>query len=124
MTKEEFIEFIKELGFVNTWQSIDDKYHMETNIVGLPRSNCMSLTAFVDQLKIIIVDDIFQLSLSQISSHIMTSKNFGIFHLATFGDDEDFQLEIFLSFIKGSFNNPPKNIIQYMRDKKISDILK
>jgi hypothetical protein len=121
MTKEEFIDFIKELGFINTWQSIDDKYHMETDIVGQPNQNSM---AFVDQLKINIIDDIVQLSLSQMSSHITAGKNFGNFSLKTFGDKNDFQLEIFLSFIKGAFKNPPKNIIQYMRDRKIKNILK
>jgi len=123
MTKEQFIEFIKELGFINTWQSIDDKYHMETDIVGQPNQNGM---AFVDQLKISFDDEraCAQLSLSQMSSHMMAGKNFGSFSLKTFGDDNDFQLEIFLSFIKGSFKNPPSNIIQYMRDRKIMDILK
>jgi hypothetical protein len=29
-----------------------------------------------------------------------------------------------MSFVKGAFKNPPKNIVQYMRDKKIRDILK
>ena len=42
----------------------------------------------------------------------------------SFGDDNDLQIEIFMSFIKGAFNTPPNNIIQYMRDKKIKDILK
>ena len=123
MTKEEFIEFIKELGFVNTWQSIDDKYSMPTDVVGNPNQNAM---AFADQLKISFDDEkgLAQLSLSQMSTHMTAGKNFGSFYLVTFGDDGDFQLEIFLSFIKGSFKNTPKNIIQYMRDKKISDILK
>ncbi len=121
MTKKEFIELIEELGFINTWQSIDDKYHMETDIVGLPNQNGM---AFIDQLKIEIVDDIVQLSLSQMSSHMMAGKNFGNFSLKTFGDKNDFQLEIFLSFILGSFNNKPAHIIRYMRDKKIENILK
>jgi hypothetical protein len=55
---------------------------------------------------------------------MMAGKSFGNFSLETFGDDNDFQLEIFLSFIKGAFKKPPNNIIQYMRDKKIRDILK
>jgi hypothetical protein len=123
MTKEDFISFIKELGFVNTWQSFDDKYHMETDIVGQPNQNGM---AFVDQLKISFDDErgLAQLSLSQMSSHMMAGKNFGNFSLKTFGDKNDFQLEIFLSFIKGSFKKPPNNIIQYMRDRKIRNILK
>ena len=94
-----------------------------TYFVGNPNQNLM---AFADELKISIDDKrgLVQLSLSQMSTHMMAGKNFGNFQLSTFGNDGDFQLEIFLSFIKGAFKNPPKNIIQYMRDKKIMDILK
>jgi hypothetical protein len=123
MKKEEFIEFIKELGFTQTWSSKPDLFSMATDVVGNPNQNAM---AFADQLKIHLDDehDLAHLSLSQMSSHMMSGKNFGSFSLKTFGDDKDLQLEIFLSFIKGAFRNPPKNIIQYMRDKKIRDILK
>ena len=123
MTKEEFIEFIRDLGFTKPWTTKPNNYTLPTDQVGLPNSN---YTAYADQLKISLDDELglAQLSLSQMSTHMMSGKNFGNFSLKTFGDDNDFQLEIFLSFIKGSFKNPPNNIIQYMRDKKISDILK
>ena len=123
MTKEEFIEFIKDLGFTQTWTTGPNHYTLATDVIGNPNQNLM---AFADQLKISFDDEygIAQLSLSQMSTHMMVGKNFGNFQLSTFGNDGDFQLEIFLSFIKGAFKNPPKNIIQYMRDKKIMDILK
>lgn len=123
MTKEDFIEFIKELGFTQTWQSVANSFSMPTDIVGSPNSNYM---AFADQLKITISDEneLVQLSLSQMSTHVLSGKNFGNFSLKTFGDINDFQLELFLSFIKGSFNKVPDTITQYMRDKKIKDILK
>jgi len=118
MTKEEFIFFIKELGFTKTWTTDKNGYSLATDVIG----NAM---VFADQLKISMDDErVVQLSLSQMSNHMMSGKNFGNFQLSTFGNDGDFQLEIFLSFIKGAFKNPPKNIIQYMRDKKIRDILK
>jgi hypothetical protein len=123
MTKEEFIEFIKDLGFAQTWATGPNHYTLSTDVVGNPNQNLM---AFADQLKITLDDEIglAQLSLSQMSTHMMAGKSFGNFSLKTFGDENDHQLEIFLSFIKGSFRNTPKNIIQYMRDKKIMDILK
>ena len=123
MTKEEFIEFIKDLGFTQTWGSDSKSFSLATDVIGNPNQNAM---AFADQLKITIDDEreLVQLSLSKMSTHMMAGKNFGSFSLKTFGDDNDFQLEIFMSFIKGSFKNPPKNIIQYMRDKKIRNILK
>ena len=123
MTKEEFIEFIKDLEFTQTWATGPNHYTLSTDVVGNPNQNAM---AFADQLKISIDDEreLVQLSLSQMSTHMMAGKNFGNFQLSTFGNDDDFQLEIFMSFIKGAFKKPPKNIIQYMRDKKIRDILK
>jgi hypothetical protein len=123
MIKEEFIDFIKELGFTQTWGNDKTGYSLATDVIGNPNQNAM---AFADQLKISFDDEygIAQLSLSQMSSHMMAGKSFGNFSLKTFGDKDDFQLEIFLSFIKGAFKKPPNNIIQYMRDKKIKDILK
>jgi hypothetical protein len=123
MTKEEFIEFIKDLEFTQTWATGPNHYTLSTDVVGNPNQNLM---AFADQLKITLDDErgIAQLSLSQMSTHMMAGKNFGNFQLSTFGNDGDFQLEIFMSFVKGAFKNPPKNIVQYMRDKKIRDILK
>ena len=123
MTKEEFIEFIKELGFTQTWGNNPNSFSLTTDVIGNPNQNAMD---FADQLKVSIDDErgLLQLSLSQMSSHMMAGRNFGNFSLKKFGDDNDFQLEIFLSFIKGAFKNPPNNIIQYMRDKKIKNILK
>jgi hypothetical protein len=123
MTKEEFILFIEDLGFTQTWMSKSNGYSLATDVIGNPNQNLM---AFADQLKITLDDErgIAQLSLSQMSTHMMAGKNFGNFQLSTFGNDGDFQLEIFMSFVKGAFKNPPKNIVQYMRDKKIRDILK
>jgi hypothetical protein len=123
MTKEEFIEFIKDLGFTQTWGTDSKSFSLATDVIGKPNQNYM---AFADQLKISIDNErgLAQLILSQMSTHMMAGKNFGNFNLKTFGDDNDFQLEIFMSFIKGAFKKPPNNIIQYMRDKKIRDILK
>ena len=122
MIKEEFIDFIKDLGFTQTWQSNPNYYIFYTDkMVG----NQLFTSRF-DMLSVTLNDEygLAQLALSQMSSNMSTGKNFGNFSLKTFGDENDFQLEIFMSFIKGSFKNPPKNIIQYMRDKKIRNILK
>ena len=123
MTKEEFILFIEILGFTETWKSDSNSFTMATDVVGQPNQNYM---AFSDQLKILIDDKIglVQLSLSQMSTHMMAGKNFGNFSLKTFGEEGDFQLELFLSFILGSFNKKPNHIVQFMRDMKIKNILK
>ena len=123
MRNQEFIEFIKELGFQQTWGSNSNSFSLSTDVVGKPNQNYM---AFHDQLNIHIDDDkeLVQLSLSQMSSHMIAGKNFGNFNLTTFGEKNDFQLEIFISFVLGSFNNKPLNIIQFIRDKKIKNVLK
>ncbi len=116
MTKEEFIEFIKELGFR---QATPNNYTLSTD-----RTSQNYSPAYLDQLNISISDEYAQLLLSKMGPHLMSGKNFGNFNLKTFSDKNDFQLEIFLSFILGSFNEKPKKIIQWMRDKKIKNILK
>lgn len=125
MTTKEFILFINILGFTETSSHNGDStsFSMSTDVVGPPNQNLM---AFADQLKILIDYklELVQLSLSQMSSHMMSGKNFGNFSLKTFGNDGDFQLEIFLSFILGSFKKPPHHIVEYMRDRKIENILK
>jgi hypothetical protein len=121
MTKEEFIDFIKELGFQQTWGSNSNSYTLSTDVVGKPNINYI---AFTDQLKVTMIDEyeLAQLSLSQMSTNMMSGKNFGNFSLKNFGENNDLQMELFLSFIKGSFNKVPYTITQYMRDKKIKDI--
>jgi hypothetical protein len=119
MTKEEFIELIKELGFTQTWAT-------KLNHYTLPTDRSLE-DGYPNQLSISISDgfipNLIQLSLSKMSSNMMAAENFGNFSLNKFGDKNDFQLELFLSFILGSFNEKPSNIIQYMRDRKIEKIL-
>lgn len=127
MTKEEFILFIEILGFNQTWGSDQNSFTMATDVVGQPNQNYMT---FADQLKISIDDErgLAQLSLSQMSTnipfHTMAGKNFGNFSLKTFGEEGDIQLELFISFILGSFNKRPNHIVQFMRDMKIKNILR
>jgi hypothetical protein len=123
MTREEFITFIEQLGFDQTWQSNSNYYILSTDKIGIGLSN--NLTSRFDILSVTldVEHDIAQLSLSQMSSHMTAGKNFGNFSLKTFGQKDDFQLEIFMIFITGSFNKLPITITQYMRDMKIKNIL-
>ena len=123
MTREEFITFIEQLGFDQTWQSNTNYYILSTDKIGIGLSN--NQPSRFDILSVTLNDEygIAQLSLSQMSSNMSAGKNFGNFSLKTFGQKDDFQLEIFMSFIKGSFNEVPITITQYMRDMKIKNIL-
>jgi hypothetical protein len=118
MTKEEFIEFIKDLGFCS---DSNNNYFLLTDL------RVMNHTVFPDLLNITLNDEyaIAQLSLSHMDpKRTPGGKNFGNFSLKTFGDENDLQLELFISFIRSSFNKLPDSITKYIRDKKIKNILK
>lgn len=121
MTREEFITFIEQLGFTQTWQSNTNYYILYTD---QSLQNSLFTSRF-DMLSVTLNDeyDIAQLALSQMSSNMSTGKNFGNFSLKTFAQKDDFQLEIFMSFIASSFDKLPNTITQYMRDMKIKNIL-
>jgi len=123
MTREDFITFIEELGFNQTWQSNPNYYILYTDKIGIGLS--YGLASKFDMLSVTldVEHDIAQLSLSQMSSNMRTGKNFGNFSLKTFGQKDDFQLEIFMSFIVSSFDKLPNTITQYMRDMNIKNIL-
>jgi predicted oxidoreductase len=123
MIREDFITFIEQLGFEQTWQSNPNYYILYTDKIGIGLSN-NQLSRF-DMLGVTLNDElgIAQLTLSQMSSNMSAGKNFGNFSLKTFGQKDDFQLEIFMSFITGSFNKLPNTITKYMRDMKIKNIL-
>ena len=123
MTREEFITFIEQLGFDQTWQSNTNYYILSTDKIGIGLSN--NQPSRFDILSVTLNDEygIAQLALSQMSSNMSAGKNFGNFSLKTFGQKDDFQLEIFMSFISGSFDKLPITITQYMRDMKIKNIL-
>jgi hypothetical protein len=112
MTKEYFIEFIKELGFSQTWLEKPDSFSFKTDV----ENNYLNINIDYNL-------GLFQLQETKMWSNMQSGKNFGNFSLKTFGNENDFQLEFFLSFIKGSFNKVPDSITQYVRDKKIKNIL-
>ena len=121
MTREEFITFIEQLGFTQTWQSNTNYYILYTD---QSLQNSLFTSRF-DMLSVTLNDeyDIAQLALSQMSSNMSTGKNFGNFSLKTFAQKDDFKLEIFMSFIASSFDKLPNTITQSMRDMKIKNIL-
>lgn len=112
MTKDNFIEFIKELGFTQTWLEKPDLFSFKTDV----ENNYLNINIDYNL-------ELFQLQETKMWTNMQSGRNFGNFSLKTFGNEGDFQLELFISFILGSFNEKPKNIIQYMRDKKIKNIL-
>lgn len=115
MTREEFIDFIKEIGFTQSWTTNPDNYTLLTDKI--------NPTGFIDALVIYISEGSAHLSVTQNTTQFISGRSFGKFTLDTFGKFGDFQQELFISFIKGSFGKVPENITEYLRDKKIKDIL-
>lgn len=108
----DFIEFIKELGFSQTWLEKPDSFSFKTDV----ENNYLYINIDYNL-------GLFQLQETKMWSNMQSGKNFGNFSLKTFGNEGDFQLELFLSFIRSSFNKVPDSITKYMRDKRIKDIL-
>jgi hypothetical protein len=126
MTKEEFLDFIKELGFEQVWRS-NYKYLSLKTDKNFQSSHGSSVTHPAQNQLNIHFDDNFrlaQLSLSQMGSRMISGKSFGNFELRTFGDEDDPQLIMFLSFVKSSFDKPTDKISQYLRNKNLEDLLK
>lgn len=100
MIKNEFLEMINLFGFK---KSGERSYYL--------------ITDRLEELVIIMGQtDHFQLNIEK--------RSFGNFNLTTFGHVNDFQMEIFFSFLISSFDVSPTCIRNYMRDWKIKNILK
>lgn len=116
MTKTDFIALITNIGFelgYNDYKiALEEPSGMSHHSLGI---------TFIDDMR-------FQLSQSKIIGGSLSGKSFGIFDLKTFGDDGDFQIELFFSFINGAFikETGKKNlkVTEYIRDNKLKDILK
>jgi hypothetical protein len=128
MTELEFIKFIHQLGFIKTWEIEPNSFHMKTD-KGDGISNHSQLTIVLSN------DDSWissrpkskkiKLYLEDITNNGMPSfKSFGTFDLESFGSVSDLQIQLFFSFIIGSFNTAPVKVLEYMRDEKIKNILK
>lgn len=109
MTRVEFIEFIKDLGFSQVWEQNSDYFSLSTEHE--------PLTIHIDKESI------------QISKHKHKKLQITIgpvaqFELKTFGNSDDFQINLFLNFIKSSFVNIPTKILKHIRNENIKTILK
>lgn len=99
---------------------IKDKFLEMINSLGFKKSSERSYYLITDRLEEVVIimgqTDHFQLNIEK--------SSFGNFNLTTFGHINDLQMEIFFSFLINSFDSTPSFIIEYMRDRKIKNILK
>ncbi len=109
MTKQEFIDFILDLGFSPAWQTNPDYFIM-------PTQN--------EQLNLHLSKDSIQISRTKHKLYQITLGRTQIFRLETFGKDDDSQIHLFLNFLKDSFVDLPDSILKHLRNENIKTILK
>ena len=119
MLKEEFIEFVKQFGFKQTWQN-EDSMSLETDVNSNPNSSYFS--AFSDRLKISFGNDMFSISVTQFSTSnsIMSGRTLGYFSLKDFNETNQ---GLFLLSVASCFNEVPDSIKSYLRDRRLEEIL-
>jgi len=119
MLKEEFIEFVKQFGFKQTWQN-EDSMSLETDVNSNPNSSYFS--AFSDRLNISFGNDMFSISVTQFSTSnsIMSGRTLGYFSLKDFNETNQ---GLFLLSVASCFNEVPDSIKSYLRDRRLEEIL-
>jgi hypothetical protein len=119
MLKSEFIEFVKQFGFKQTWQN-EDSMSLETDVNSNPNSSYFS--AFADRLNISFNNDMFSISVTQFSTSnsIMSGRTLGYFSLKDFSETNQL---LFLLSVASCFNEVPDSIKSYLRDRRLEEIL-
>lgn len=121
MNLEDFKSFIKQLGFRQTWQSSDNRFHLETDIVGPINSNYV---AFHGHLSVDLQDNngdfLVYITHSNVNGSFISGENLLRFNLSDFNE---LNKVIFINKILPKFNKIPPIILEYLRDNRIKNIL-
>jgi len=119
MLKSEFIEFVKQFGFKQTWEN-EDSMSLETDVNSNPNSSYFS--AFADRLNISFNNDMFSISVTQFSTSnsIMSGRTLGYFSLKDFSETNQV---LFLLSVASCFNEVPDSIKSYLRECRLEEIL-
>lgn len=119
MRLEDFISFITELGFYKTWSNIEGQYKLDLDTHSKPNSNYMS---FPNMINIHLFDEKrVNVSLSEFGGLVVRGENLLTFDLSEFKEEHKI---ILIHKILSKFKTPPIQIIKYLRDDKIINILK
>lgn len=119
MSLENFISFITELGFYKTWSNIEGQYKLDLDTHSKPNSNYMS---FPNMINIYLFDEKRVIvSLSEFGGIVVRGENLLTFDLSEFKQEHKI---ILIHKILSKFKTPPIQIIKYLRDNKINNILK
>lgn len=119
MTKEDFITFIKELGFSKTWSSNTNLFYLNTDQI---TSSTQNQSSFKIISILIESESRFQMSVIDSFSSFRNTE-FGTYLINTFDCENDPQIELFFSFICQNFDKIPEKIISNIRDRRIDKVL-
>lgn len=117
MGLNEFIEFLKELGFKKTWGKRWEFYHLQTDVIGPANTNHM---AYRNQIDVHIQGKLDNYSI--LVNHGNYNSSSG--DISFKSDLVDFDKYEFIESIMTKFDKVPDNMIKYLRDIKINKILK
>ena len=118
MTKEEFISWITDLGFCNTWNRVSEysifpgRNHVE---------NLEGISIFSEKLYFTVGDLDIRVYYSNFKNGMSYGSNLGHFPLADIGYLEK---SIILTVLLKHFDEIPIGFKKYLRDEKIKNILR
>lgn len=112
MTKEAFITFITNLGFCESWSSVNkNRFYLTTDksiLNNFSQKECNQLTIQIQN------DMRFELSITDYTNN--TVGSFGIFTLNKFSEKNDDQIQLFMSFLSNSFEDVPEKIYNFIEE--------
>lgn len=118
MNKEEFIDWIKTLGFTETWQTYNGEWSMYTETGIIPNNGFI----FSGKVSFSFDDEKESVGVhySKMTPTNSFGSNLGYFPLKDIGEFEKFMIVTVLS---QHFDEIPSTFKSYLRDEKIKNIL-
>lgn len=115
MSKEEFIDWIKSLGFSRTWETNDSEYSI------FPGDNNVSTHLLGPKVYFTIDYDEIRIYYSNFSNNMSFGSNIGRFPLSSIGDYERL---LIVNKLSEYFTELPNGFKEFLRDAKLKNILR
>lgn len=122
MSKEEFIDWIKSLGFSRTWQSIPDEYSIYPKASESVKSTGLNNHPLSGPKVYFTIDyDEIRIYYSNFSNNMSFGSNIGRFPLSSIGDYERL---LIVNKLSEYFTELPNGFKEFLRDAKLKNILR
>ncbi len=114
MNENEFIDWIKELGFSKTWETYDGEYSIKPGGDGIFDPKIYFTTSYEEsEIKI-------GIHYAKMNGTMSYGSNIGYFNISQIGE---FEKIIIVHKLIEYFDEVPIGFKKYLRDSKIKDIL-